>query len=99
VPSCCACKAAQAQLVQQLHALLGAEPSMYLHTDIVCPNQLVNDVCSYERERPERVRTIHVKGSDSASYEERERYLYKPTFKPLWCDQVYESMMLLAACQ
>ncbi|DBA92281.1 TPA: hypothetical protein ACH3X2_003708 [Trebouxia sp. C0005] len=42
---------------------------------------------SYERERPERVRTIHVKGSDSASYEERERYLYKPTFKPLWCDQ------------
>jgi len=34
VPSCCACKAAQAQLVQQLHALLGAEPSMYLHTDM-----------------------------------------------------------------
>ncbi|KAL0049404.1 hypothetical protein WJX82_001334 [Trebouxia sp. C0006] len=42
---------------------------------------------SYELERPERVRTIHVKGADSATYEERERYLYKPTFKPLWCDQ------------
>lgn len=44
------------------------------------------------------MRTIHVKGSDSASYEERERYLYKPTFKPLWCDQVHEAVMFLAAC-
>ncbi|DBA90296.1 TPA: hypothetical protein ACH3X1_003583 [Trebouxia sp. C0004] len=35
---------------------------------------------SYERERPERVRTILVKLSDSASYEDRERSLYKPTF-------------------
>ncbi len=62
------------------------------------PNQLGYDVYSYETERPERVRTIHVKGADSASYEERERYLYKPTFKPLWCDQVHESVIFLAAC-
>lgn len=63
------------------------------------PKQLGDDVCSYERERPERVRTIHVKGADSASYEERERYLYKPTFKPLWCDrQVHESVIFFAAC-
>ena len=45
-------------------------------------------ICSYELERPERVKTIHLKGVDNATYADRERYLYKPTFKPLWCEQV-----------
>ena len=51
----------------------------------------VLSVCSYERERPARVKTIHVKGVDNATAEDRERYLYKPTFKPLWCAQVSPS--------
>ncbi|KAL3154854.1 hypothetical protein ABBQ38_011396 [Trebouxia sp. C0009 RCD-2024] len=42
---------------------------------------------SYERERPARVKAIHLKGVDNASAEDRERYIYKPTFKPLWCAQ------------
>lgn len=50
-----------------------------------------NSACSYERERPARVKTIHVKGVDNATAEDRERYLYKPTFKPLWCAQVSPS--------
>ncbi|KAL3144420.1 hypothetical protein ABBQ32_004168 [Trebouxia sp. C0010 RCD-2024] len=46
---------------------------------------------SYERERPARVKAIHLKGVDNASAEDRERYIYKPTFKPLWCAQAATS--------
>ncbi|KAL0048045.1 hypothetical protein WJX82_006382 [Trebouxia sp. C0006] len=42
---------------------------------------------SYEQERLPRVKTIHVKGVDSATVEDKEKYLFKPTFKPLWQDQ------------
>jgi len=35
------------------------------------------------------VKTIHVKGVDSATVEDKEKYLFKPTFKPLWQDQVH----------
>ncbi len=50
--------------------------------------RLSGTLCSYEKERPVRVKTIHLKGVDNATYEDRERYLYRPTFKPLWCNQV-----------
>ena len=30
------------------------------------------------------MKLIHVKGTDSATPEDRERYIFKPTFKPLW---------------
>ena len=39
---------------------------------------------SYEQEQLKRVKIIHVKGTDAATPEERERYIFKPTFKPLW---------------
>ncbi|KAL0018627.1 hypothetical protein WJX79_005682 [Trebouxia sp. C0005] len=42
---------------------------------------------SYEQERLPRVKMIHVKGVDSATVEDKEKYLFKPTFKPLWQDQ------------
>jgi len=35
------------------------------------------------------VKTIHVKGVDSATVEDKEKYLFKPRFKPLWQDQVH----------
>ncbi len=35
------------------------------------------------------MKTIHVKGVDSATVEDKEKYLFKPTFKPLWQDQVH----------
>lgn len=38
----------------------------------------------YERERLPRVRTVYIKGKSAASAEDKEEYLYKPTFKPLW---------------
>ncbi len=98
MPQCCAGRAAQACLVQQLHALQRSRACCICACRHVHLNQLNYDACSYEMERPERVRTIHVKGADSASYEERECYLYKPTFKPLWCDQVHESVIFFAAC-
>ena len=34
------------------------------------------------------MKTIHLKGVDNAKVEDRERLLYVPTFKPLWCHQV-----------
>jgi len=34
------------------------------------------------------VKDVHAKGTDSATPEEKEKYLYKPTFKPLWRQQV-----------
>ncbi len=40
--------------------------------------------CRYEQEQLTRVKVIHVKGTDSATPEDRERYIFKPTFKPLW---------------
>lgn len=46
---------------------------------------------SYEQERLPRVKTIHVKGVDSASVEDKEKYLFKPTFKPLWQDQASQN--------
>jgi len=49
-------------------------------------------VCSYEQERLPRVKTIHVKGVDSATVEDKEKYLFKPTFKPLWQDQVHSKL-------
>ena len=30
------------------------------------------------------MKIIHVKGTDAATPEDRERYIFKPTFKPLW---------------
>ena len=55
----------------------------------MCHCRHVHDcVCSYEQERPVRVKTIHIKGVDNATLADRERYLYKPTFKPLWCNKV-----------
>ena len=44
--------------------------------------------CSYEQERLPRVKTIHVNGVDSASIDDKEKYLFKPTFKPLWRHEV-----------
>lgn len=41
----------------------------------------------YEEERLPRVKTLHMKGTDGSSPEEKEKYMYKPTFKPLWCKQ------------
>lgn len=45
--------------------------------------------CRYEEERLPRVKTLHMKGTDGSSPEEKEKYMYKPTFKPLWCKQVH----------
>ena len=44
--------------------------------------------CSYEEERLPRVKTMHIKGFDGSSTEDKEKYMYKPTFKPLWRTQV-----------
>ncbi|KAL0021580.1 hypothetical protein WJX77_011733 [Trebouxia sp. C0004] len=41
----------------------------------------------YEEERLPRVKTLHMKGTDGSSPEEKEKYMYKPTFKPLWFKQ------------
>ncbi|KAL0047809.1 hypothetical protein WJX82_000477 [Trebouxia sp. C0006] len=41
----------------------------------------------YEEERLPRVKTVYVKGKSAASAEDKEDYLYKPTFKPLWQKQ------------
>ncbi|KAL0021506.1 hypothetical protein WJX77_001746 [Trebouxia sp. C0004] len=38
----------------------------------------------YEEERLTRVKTVYVKGKSTASAEDKENYLYKPTFKQLW---------------
>ncbi|KAL0018623.1 hypothetical protein WJX79_002055 [Trebouxia sp. C0005] len=38
----------------------------------------------YEEERVPRVKTVYEKGKSAASAEDKEKYLYKPTFKPLW---------------
>ncbi|DBA89383.1 TPA: hypothetical protein ACH3X2_004745 [Trebouxia sp. C0005] len=46
----------------------------------LCPSALR----SYEHEQLKRVKIIHVKGTDAATPEDRERYIFKPTFKPLW---------------
>ncbi len=45
-------------------------------------------VFRYEEERLPRVKTVYVKGKSAASAEDKEDYLYKPTFKPLWQKQV-----------
>jgi len=44
-------------------------------------------LCSYEKERPPRVKAIHEKGTDSAAPEDKEGLLFKPYFKPLWQHQ------------
>ncbi len=44
--------------------------------------------CRYEEERLPRVKTVYVMGASAASSEDKEKYLYKPTFKPLWRRQV-----------
>ena len=41
----------------------------------------------YEQERLPRVRTVYQKGKSAASADDKEEYLYKPTFKPLWRKQ------------
>lgn len=43
---------------------------------------------SYEEERLPRVKAVHVKGIEAASSADKEKYLYKPSFKPLWHKQV-----------
>ena len=53
-------------------------------------------VCSYEQERLPRVKTIHAKGVDSAAIEDKEKYLFKPTFKPLWQKQVFSMICCVA---
>ena len=45
-------------------------------------------VSRYEEERLPRVKTVYEKGKSAASAEDKERYLYKPTFKPLWQKKV-----------
>ncbi|DBB12294.1 TPA: hypothetical protein ACH3X3_006390 [Trebouxia sp. C0006] len=45
----------------------------------------------YEKERLPRVKTLHMKGTDGSSPEDKEKYMYKPTFKPLWCRQEDDS--------
>ena len=42
----------------------------------------------YEEERVPRVKTVYEKGKSAASAEDKEKYLYKPTFKPLWQKKV-----------
>ena len=49
-----------------------------------CCAQLHRLLCRYEQEQLKRVKVIHVKGTDSATPEDRERYIFKPTFKSLW---------------
>ena len=51
--------------------------------------------CSYEQERLPRVKTIHIKGVDSATVQDKEKYLFKPIFKPLWQDQVRSKLQHL----
>ncbi|KAL3137400.1 hypothetical protein ABBQ32_006923 [Trebouxia sp. C0010 RCD-2024] len=41
----------------------------------------------YEKERLPRVRTVYQKGNSAASAQDKEEYLYKPTFKALWRKQ------------
>ena len=53
--------------------------------------------CSYERERLPRVQTIHAKGHDQATAEDRERYIYKPTFRPLWRPEVTPGTLICLA--
>ena len=53
---------------------------------------LANSFCfgsRYEEERLPRVKTVYQKGKSSASAEDKEKFLYKPTFKPLWRTQVH----------
>ena len=45
-------------------------------------------VFRYEEERLPRVKTVYEKGKSAASAEDKEKYLYKPTFKPLWQKKV-----------
>ena len=45
-------------------------------------------VFRYEEERLPRVKTVYEKGKSAASAEDKEKYLYKPTFKPLWQQKV-----------
>ena len=45
-------------------------------------------VFRYEEERLPRVKTVYEKGKSAASAEDKEKYLYKPTFKPLWQEKV-----------
>ena len=53
--------------------------------------------CRYEEERLPRVRAVHAHGSDMASPEDKEKYLYKPTFQVLWRPQVRCHNKLTAA--
>ena len=41
-----------------------------------------------------RVKTMHIKAIDTAVYEDRERYIYKPAFKPLWKSPVLLRFLL-----
>ena len=43
----------------------------------------------FEEERLPRVKTVYQKGKSAASAEDKEKFLYKPTFKPLWHTQVH----------
>ena len=44
--------------------------------------------CSFEYEQVTRAKDIIAHGGDMASLEEKETYLYKPTFKQLWQKEV-----------
>lgn len=37
---------------------------------------------------------MHIKGFDGSSTEDKEKYMYKPTFKPLWRTQVCSVVVL-----
>jgi hypothetical protein len=41
-------------------------------------------VCSYEKERPPREKAVHVKDTEMATPEDKQRLLFKPCFKPHW---------------
>ena len=45
-------------------------------------------VCRFEYEQVSRAKDVIAHGGDMASDEEKETYLYKPTFKQLWKKEV-----------
>ena len=65
----------------------------------VCSHMLTchHGCCSYEQERLPRVeQVIHARGHDLASFEDKERRIYKPTFQPLRRAELLTAMIYVA---
>ncbi len=46
-----------------------------------------------------RVKTVYEKGKSAASAEDKEKYLYKPTFKSLWQKKVCRIVRVYLECR